>query len=85
MNADVKRIIDKLRSLEKERAPSMTFDRCDAKVLLEYLDQLDRENRDYTAKYGSVYTSLKQMEASAGNSRQDGPISNPESAKAPPS
>lgn len=37
---EIKRVLDRLRSLEKERAPSTILDKGDAKILLDYIQQL---------------------------------------------
>ncbi len=64
MNSEIKRIIAKLRSLEREQSPSMTFDRCDAKILLEYVDWLEEQ---YRSEWGDpIKGPLSWVEPSAG-------------------
>jgi len=65
MNPEITRILDKLRSLERERAPSMTFDRCDAVLLLEYVSHLEGCYRRNICE--EISMPVKKPEASAGN------------------
>ncbi len=64
---DTERILAKLRSLDREKAPSMTFDRCDAKTLLEYIEWLEGS---YESEWGTIAGPSSWWEVSAGNSPQ---------------
>lgn len=40
---EIERVIAKLESLETERAPSMILDKCDAKLILDHIRQLEHD------------------------------------------
>lgn len=38
--SEQQRVLNKLRAMEKEKAPSMVLDKCDAKILTDYIESL---------------------------------------------